>query len=95
MSVAYFKLFVKDRGEPTINTLTYIAANIRLINNMGVRLSITKINADEVDQALLKKLRARNINSYPTLITDNGTVFVGYKKIKAVFEKNKDRFTKT
>lgn len=83
-----FKLLVKDSGAPSLAILKYFDKNIEQINSMGVVVSITKIDENDLDKEMVNDLAENGIVRLPALITDNDKKFAGIQKIKDVFNKN-------
>lgn len=87
--VKYYKLFVKDRGTPTISTLEYIDRNIREIHSLGVVISITKICEDKIDKKMERRLHSQGILRIPALVIARGRPIFGPNKIKQSLEELK------
>lgn len=88
----YIKVFVKDSGESNIQVLRYILQNIEIINQMGVKVSITKINKSDLDKKLVTKLQSKNIVRFPSIVYPDGKVISGHNNIKKIFDKKSRQF---
>jgi len=88
----YIKVFVKDSGESNIQVLRYIFQNIEIINQMGVKISITKINKLDLDKKLVNKLQSKNIVRFPSIVYPDGKVISGHNNIKKIFDKKSRQF---
>jgi hypothetical protein len=80
-----FKLLVQV-SECCVDILKYLDKNITTINQLGVKIQIQKINKDDLDEELVRKLNDKGITRLPALITDDQKVFIGIKKIRDLFE---------
>lgn len=80
------KLFVQPT-ETSFRLLVYLNKNITDINKLGARVRIDKIGK-EVDEDLMEEFRRVGITRLPALVSPDGKVFIGVKKITEVFEKN-------
>lgn len=87
-SLRYFKIFIKDTGRPSISILEYIAENIDIINEMGVKIKIAKLTSSDLDKEMVDKLAAKGILRFPALVTDENKVKLGVEKIKSLFAGN-------
>jgi len=88
----YFKIFVKNKGRPTLNLLEYLEQNIDIINEMGAKIRITKISDENLDKELVNNLANRGILRFPALVTDDNKVRLGVKKIMELFDSNKKKY---
>lgn len=91
-SMRYFKIFVKDSGRATINLLEYVNDNIDIINEMGVKVKIAKITAEDRTPEFVRALESKGILRFPALVTDENKVKHGVKKIQSLFEGNKQSY---
>lgn len=87
MSQHVLKLFVQP-NQTCLDVLRYLHKNIRDVNAMGAVVHVDKINVDEADDALLDACRKRGITRLPALITPDGKVLIGVKKVVGLFEDN-------
>lgn len=89
-----FKLLVNDHGQNSIRVLQYVKQNLKIINEMGVYIVVVKIREEDKDRDLVDKLIEQGIERLPALITNEGRVHVGLKKIQELFDNNMDKFAK-
>lgn len=87
-----FKLLVRDAGDPSLRILKYFDKHIISINNMGVMLTIARLEDQDLDKDMVDELASRGITRFPTLITDNQKLFVGTEKIRDLFDKSLQAF---
>lgn len=90
----YFKLFVKESGQPTLNVLRYLQENIDIINQMGVKIKIQKLKEEDLSKEVVDNLTSKGVLRFPALITDGGKVRHGVEKIQDLFEGNKNSYNK-
>lgn len=86
MSIKYKLIVQKD--SPCLDLLKYLDKNIVMINKLGAYVHVEKISDESIDEELIESLNKHGITRLPAMIDNNGTKFIGIKKIKILFEKN-------
>ena len=87
-----FKIIIKDEGGPSKRGLKYIYDNLDIINEMGIQVKISVIEADSLDRETVNILNSKGITSFPSMITDNGKTRNGLEEISELFERNKKNY---
>lgn len=77
-----YKLYVRSEGQPSINILRYIDSNIKIINDMGIRVKIIKISKENIKKKVV----------IPALLIPGKRTRLGINEIKSLFEENKKRY---
>ena len=88
----YFMLFVKDSGVSSEDILKYIDENIDIINEMGVKIKITLLSDADLSVDTVNRLANQGILRFPALVTEDGKVRLGVKKIQTLFDDNKKSY---
>ena len=83
--IEIFRLIVQNSSN-CVRLLSYIDENITQINVFGIRFRIDKI--DSMNDKIAKVLAKNGINSLPAMISPEGKLLIGYKKIINLFESN-------
>ena len=84
----FFKLFVKDKGTPSRLILEYIRDNIKVINEMRVKIKISKLSQAQMTKSRLETLASKGIVKFPALVTHKNKVKVGNRLIRKYFDNN-------
>lgn len=92
--VRFFNLFVKESSQLSIDILKYLDKNIDVINTIGAKIKITKILNNDLDKDMVNRLAARGILRFPAMVSDDNKTFLGVKKIRNLFEGNKESYEK-
>lgn len=85
-----FKLYV-GTSDNDKRLLRFLRNNISVINQMGVRVSITHIKKSSMSVDLVDALHKKGISRLPVLIA-SGKKFVGVKRITGLFKNNISNF---
>jgi len=85
-----FKLYVGTSNND-IRLLRFLRDNIPIVNQMGVRVSITHIKKSNMNADLVEALHKKGISRLPVLIADRKK-FVGVKRITGLFRNNISNF---
>ena len=76
--------------QPTrkcLGLLKYINKNIDVINKLGARIQIEKIDKDNVDESTIEIFRKKGITRLPVLLSPEGKIYVGLQQIVNNFER--------
>jgi hypothetical protein len=87
MPIRKFKLLVKP-SKLTVDLLSYLNANIKHINMMGVQIIIRKLTDRDLDEDMVNSLKSKGVTKFPTLITDSNKIYEGNEKIINLFTGN-------
>lgn len=71
-----------------INFLSYIKKNQSIIKDMGVKINITSLSPEQLDDPAIEEfLKSKKIEVFPVLITDN-KIYKGLHDIVNIYETN-------
>lgn len=77
----------EDR-EVMLEMLKYIHVNLPVFTKMGITVKIVKIRCQDLqNQEVMATMRARGISRLPALTTST-KVYIGYKEIRDLYERN-------
>lgn len=76
------KLVVKNTGEPSIMILEFMRNNLENIKRGGFFISITKVDEESLDKAMVRRLHSKGIYRFPALVMEGNRPMIGVNKIK-------------
>ena len=87
MKSRIFRLYVQT-DEICLDLLRYVDKHIAEVDALGVGVHVFKV--DKIDDTMRDDFERKGITRLPAMIAPDDTVFVGAKKVRAVFESNLD-----
>jgi hypothetical protein len=82
----------KKSGPLTLQVLEYVHARLPMFKKMGLAVKVNKIRSQDLRNAkLVAAMKRRGITNLPALTTPNN-VYLGYKEICDVYERNIKEF---